>query len=86
MQGHPTAFELLMPDLTVSATYEIRPPAAHIIRDDAEALAVAHQVAGLLREGAAERDRNREVPADIVDAFSNSGLWGITVPRAYGGA
>ncbi len=75
-----------MPNQTVSALYDIRTPAAHIIRDDAEAVAVAHHVAELLREGAAERDRNREVPADIVDAFSNSGLWGITVPRAYGGA
>ncbi|MFJ4192593.1 SfnB family sulfur acquisition oxidoreductase [Pseudomonas sp. NPDC089534] len=75
-----------MPTETVSAFYEIRRPAAHVIRDDAEAIAVARQVADLLREGAAERDRRREVPADIVDAFSDSGLWGITVPREYGGA
>ncbi|HDS1815841.1 TPA: SfnB family sulfur acquisition oxidoreductase [Pseudomonas putida] len=70
----------------VSAFYEIRDPAAHVIRDDAEALSVAHQIAALLREGAAQRDRTREVPADIVDAFSNSGLWGITVPHVHGGA
>ncbi|WP_044875266.1 SfnB family sulfur acquisition oxidoreductase [Pseudomonas sp. LFM046] len=70
----------------VSAHYDIRQPDAQIIRDDAEAIAVAHRVAALLREGAAERDRHREVPADVVDAFSNSGLWGITVPREYGGA
>lgn len=69
-----------------SAPYEINPPSVHIIRDDAEALAVAHQVAGLLRPGASQRDRTREVPAAIVDAFSNSGLWGITVPKEYGGA
>ncbi len=70
----------------VSAHYDIRQPDAHIIRDDAEAIAVAHRIAALLREGAAERDRQRRVPADVVDAFSNSGLWGITVPRAYGGS
>lgn len=70
----------------VSAHYDIRQPNAHIIRDDAEAIAVAHQVAAFLREGASERDRTREVPADVVDTFSNSGLWGITVPREFGGA
>lgn len=70
----------------VSASYDIRQPDAHVISDDAEAIAVAHRIAALLREGAAERDRRREVPADVVDAYSNSGLWGITVPRAYGGA
>jgi len=75
-----------MPTETLSAVYDIRPPHAHVIADDAEAVRVAHQVAALLREGAAERDRRREVPADVVDAYSNSGLWGITVPREYGGA
>lgn len=75
-----------MPTETVSAHYDIRQPNAHLIADDSEAIAIAHRVAALLREGAAERDRNRAVPADIVDAYSNSGLWGITVPREYGGA
>lgn len=75
-----------MPTETLSADYDIRHPDAHVIADDAEAISVAHRVATLLREGAAERDRNREVPADIVDAYSNSGLWGITVPREHGGA
>ncbi|WP_286915184.1 MULTISPECIES: SfnB family sulfur acquisition oxidoreductase [unclassified Pseudomonas] len=75
-----------MPTETVSAHYDIRQPNAHLIVDDSEAIAIAHRVAALLRKGAAERDRNRAVPADIVDAYSNSGLWGITVPREYGGA
>lgn len=69
----------------ISAHYDIRQPDAHIIRDDAEAISVAHRVAALLREGASDRDRRREVPVEVVDAFSNSGLWGITVPREYGG-
>jgi len=72
--------------MPVSAHYDLHQPDAHVIRDDAEAIAVAHQVAALLRQGAAERDRERRVPAEVVDAFSNSGLWGITVPRAHGGA
>ncbi|CAM3946781.1 Dibenzothiophene desulfurization enzyme C [Pseudomonas reidholzensis] len=75
-----------MPAPAQPAHYDLRQPDAHVIHDDAEALRIAHQVAALLRTGAAERDRRREVPADVVDAFSNSGLWGITVPREYGGA
>src|SRR6202044_4236273 len=34
----------------------------------------------------AKRDRERQLPYQEIDAFSRSGLWGITVPRAYGGA
>lgn len=75
-----------MTSFAKSAHYEIRQPDAHIIRSDAEAVAAAHHIAALLEEKAAERDRQREVPADIVDLFSNSGLWGISVPKAYGGA
>lgn len=72
--------------MSVSAAYPINRPAARIIRDDAEAIRVAHEVAELLLAGASERDLDRLVPVEIVDAFSNSGLWGITVPREYSGA
>ncbi|KAB0490167.1 SfnB family sulfur acquisition oxidoreductase [Pseudomonas vancouverensis] len=72
--------------MSVSAAYPINPPSAVVIRDDAEAIRVAHEVAALLLAGASERDRTRQVPVEVVDAFSNSGLWGITVPREYGGA
>jgi SfnB family sulfur acquisition oxidoreductase len=72
--------------MSVSASYPINPPAAHVIQDDGEALSIAHEIAGLLEHDAAERDVTRTVPAEIVDAFSNSGLWGITVPREFGGA
>ncbi|WP_435636026.1 SfnB family sulfur acquisition oxidoreductase [Pseudomonas solani] len=61
-------------------------PAVAIIRDDAEALAVARQLAGQFRSGAAERDRERRLPHAELDTFSRSGLWGITVPREFGGA
>ncbi|MGV7029580.1 SfnB family sulfur acquisition oxidoreductase [Methylobacterium symbioticum] len=63
------------------------PPARpHLIRTDAEALAVARDVAGVFAAGAGERDRERRLPWDEVEAFTASGLGGITVPRSYGGA
>jgi SfnB family sulfur acquisition oxidoreductase len=59
---------------------------APVIRDDAEALAVARELAPRLAEGAVARDQGRILPRAELDLFSGSGLWGITVPRAYGGA
>lgn len=61
-------------------------PQAHIIASDAEALAIADEIAAVLKPGAAERDRTGIVPVEIVNTYSNSGLWGITVPRRFGGA
>lgn len=58
---------------------------AHIVKDDAEAIAIAQNLASLFREGASERDRERIWPKDELDAFSQSGLWSINVPKAYGG-
>ena len=58
-------------------------PQAHIIASDAEALAIAHEIAAVLKPGAAERDRTGIVPAEIVNTYSNRGLWGITVPRRF---
>ncbi|MDX3974821.1 SfnB family sulfur acquisition oxidoreductase [Shinella sp.] len=60
--------------------------AAHVIRDDAEAIAVAEQLRPLFAAEAKERDRERLLPFREVDLFSQSGLWGITIPKAYGGA
>lgn len=62
------------------------PPNAHIIRSDAEAIAVAQSLAAEFAKGASARDRDRILPWAELDAFSASGLWGITVPRAFGGA
>jgi SfnB family sulfur acquisition oxidoreductase len=59
---------------------------AHIIQSDEEAIAIAHSLASSFAESAAERDRSRRLPYNEIDAFSKSGLWGITVPREYGGA
>ena len=64
------------------------PPArpAHVIQDDAEAIAVAERLKPLFAAEAGERDRERRLPFAEVDLFSESGLWGITIPKEYGGA
>lgn len=59
---------------------------AHIIRSDAEAIAVATELAQRFAVDASVRDRERRLPVAELDEFSASGLWGITVPKAYGGA
>jgi SfnB family sulfur acquisition oxidoreductase len=58
---------------------------AHIIKGDAEAIAVAHRLAAEFVKGSADRDRERIWPAEELDAFSQSGLWSINVPKAFGG-
>lgn len=58
---------------------------AHIIKSDAEAIAVAKTLAAEIAPGAAIRDRDRIWPVKELDAFSQSGLWSINVPRAFGG-
>lgn len=58
---------------------------AHVIRDDEEAILVARRLAGLFEPGASERDRTRKWPIDELNAFSQSGLGSINVPRKFGG-
>ncbi|WP_148592548.1 SfnB family sulfur acquisition oxidoreductase [Streptomyces sp. WAC01526] len=67
-------------------TAPARPATAHVIFDDAEALAVAAQLAEAFRAGAAERDAARRLPHAELARLSASGLLGITVPRSHGGA
>lgn len=59
---------------------------AHVITSDDEALEIARRLAPEFAKGAAERDREGLLPLEEVDAYSTSGLWGINVPRSYGGA
>lgn len=59
---------------------------ATVIKDDTEAIAVAERLAPLFAEGAVARDRSRHYPLAEIDLFSQSGLWGITVPKDNGGA
>jgi len=59
---------------------------ARIIDSDAQAIAVAQQLAADFAREAGERDLERRLPWEELDRFSESGLWAITVPKAYGGA
>jgi SfnB family sulfur acquisition oxidoreductase len=59
--------------------------AAHIIKDDAEAIEVAKTLAADFVRRSALRDREREWPVRELDAFSQSGLWSLNVPKAFGG-
>jgi SfnB family sulfur acquisition oxidoreductase len=61
-------------------------PHAQVLRSDEEALATARELALKFASNAAERDRERMLPWDELEVFSASGLWGITVPKEYGGA
>ncbi|MEM4990270.1 SfnB family sulfur acquisition oxidoreductase [Collimonas sp. H4R21] len=59
---------------------------AHRIGSDQEALDIARALAAEFRSGASERDRERRLPWAEIEKFSASGLGGISVPRAFGGA
>ena len=58
---------------------------ARDIASEDEAIATAHRLADIFAKDAALRDREGLLPIDELDAFSQSGLWGINVPKAYGG-
>lgn len=61
-------------------------PKARVIQDDREAIAIARQLAAEFAREDSVRDRQRRLPVEEVKKFSQSGLWGITVPKEYGGA
>lgn len=60
--------------------------AVRVIGSDAEALGVAGEFAARLAPGASDRDRERAIPTAELDELSLTGLLGICVPRAFGGA
>jgi SfnB family sulfur acquisition oxidoreductase len=64
----------------------LRTPPAHVIRDDAEALAAAALLAAQFAPGAAARDRDRVLPGAELERMSDAGLFAITVPAEFGGA
>lgn len=74
-------------DKAAAAVPPVARPAepAHIIKDDAEAIAVAHRLAAEFVKDSSRRDRERIWPVAELDQFSQSGLWSINVPRAFGG-
>ncbi|MEV5341947.1 SfnB family sulfur acquisition oxidoreductase [Streptomyces sp. NPDC052676] len=57
-----------------------------VIAGDAEALGIAGELAEDFRKGAAERDALRRLPRAELERLSASGLLGVTVPAAFGGA
>jgi SfnB family sulfur acquisition oxidoreductase len=59
---------------------------ARVIQDDAEAIAVAKELAEEFAQGASQRDTERQLPYAEVEKLSQSGLLAITVPKEYGGA
>ncbi|WP_198291142.1 SfnB family sulfur acquisition oxidoreductase [Ancylobacter sp. FA202] len=77
------------PAAQAPASPERRPPQPsrpHLIASDAEAVEVARTLAARLAEGASLRDSRRLLPWEEIELFTASGLGGITVPRAFGGA
>ncbi|RWX74980.1 SfnB family sulfur acquisition oxidoreductase [Neorhizobium lilium] len=58
----------------------------HLIVSNEEAIAAAHDFAERLRATSSKRDAERLLPWQELDDFVATGLWGISVPRAYGGA
>jgi SfnB family sulfur acquisition oxidoreductase len=59
---------------------------AHLIQSDDEAVLIAQELAADFALEASDRDRKRRLPYQEIERFSQSGLWGISVPKAYGGA
>jgi len=58
---------------------------AQRIKSDEQALEAARLFAEQIRGESAVRDRERRLPVDEIESFSQTGLWGITVPKEYGG-
>ena len=58
---------------------------AHMIKSDQEALDIAKLLAEKFKQNAIQRDAERKLPFDEIEAYSQSGLWAITVPKEYGG-
>ncbi|MBB3181442.1 SfnB family sulfur acquisition oxidoreductase [Variovorax sp. Sphag1AA] len=57
-----------------------------LIASDAQARDVVDRLAVEFREGARERDQQRVLPAKEIEQLTSAGFFGITVPRAHGGA
>ncbi|OWV94759.1 SfnB family sulfur acquisition oxidoreductase [Rhizobium sp. R693] len=59
--------------------------AANSLENEQQAIAVAQELAKRFETSASRRDRERLLPFAEIDALSQSGLLGITVPEQYGG-
>ncbi|MBC3411553.1 SfnB family sulfur acquisition oxidoreductase [Pseudomonas sp. SWRI107] len=58
---------------------------AKVLRNDAEALQAARELAEAARQQASRRDQQRKLPWAEIEQFTRSGLGSISVPKAYGG-
>lgn len=58
---------------------------ARTLASEAEALEVAADLAAQFAAFGAQIDEEATIPAEIVDKFSASGLWAVTVPHEFGG-
>lgn len=58
---------------------------AQRLTSEAQAIETARRLASEFAREAVARDRERRLPVAELDAYSQSGLWSIVVPKAYGG-
>ncbi|MBK0059033.1 SfnB family sulfur acquisition oxidoreductase [Pseudomonas sp. S44] len=58
---------------------------AKVLRNDAEALQAARELAEVARQQASRRDQQRKLPWAEIELFTRSGLGSISVPKAHGG-
>jgi SfnB family sulfur acquisition oxidoreductase len=58
---------------------------AQVLRNDAQAIKAAHELAHVARLQAAKRDQLRKLPWSAIEHFTRSGLGSISIPREYGG-
>ncbi|MFS2199462.1 SfnB family sulfur acquisition oxidoreductase [Pseudomonas sp. Pseusp3] len=58
---------------------------AQVLRNDAQAIKAAHELAQAARLQAAKRDQQRKLPWSEIEQFTRSGLGSISIPREYGG-
>lgn len=74
-------------DANVQSDLDIAPLLlpAQVLRNDAQAIKAAHELAQVARVQAAKRDRQRKLPWSEIEQFTRSGLGSIAIPREYGG-
>lgn len=70
---------------TISRLSEKTRAPAHRIESEEEALSIARELAADFARSASERDTDRLLPFDELDALAQSGLLAITVPPEYDG-
>ena len=74
-------------EATVQSDLDIAPLLlpAQVLRNDAQAIKAAHELAQSARLQAAKRDQQRKLPWSEIEQFTRSGLGSIAIPREYGG-